>query len=81
MKAIQHALQDETDRPSYQLIGQSTFSSPATRGLQFQDPDEPAIMCISDIISIIDIMHLIDIIYILLSVLASILIRTNNGYN
>ena len=81
MKAIQHALQDETDRPSYQLIGQSAFSSPATRGLQFQDPDEPAIMCIRDIISIIRIIvirHIIDIIQIILSPWVSILKSSNN---
>ena len=52
MKAIRHAWQDETDRPSYQLIGQSTSSSPATRGLLVQDLDEPAIMRIIDIICI-----------------------------
>jgi hypothetical protein len=42
MKAIRYAWQDETDRPSYQRIGQSTSSCPATRGLQLQVPDESA---------------------------------------
>ena len=41
-KATRHAWQDETDRPGYQRIGQSTSSCPATRGLQVQDLDEPA---------------------------------------
>ena len=45
-KATRHAWprQDETDRPGYQQIGQSTSSCPATRGLQVQDLDEPAII-------------------------------------
>ena len=42
MKAIRHAWQGETDRPSYQQIGQSTSSCPATRDQQVQDPYEPA---------------------------------------
>ena len=41
MKAIQHAWQDETDRPSYQQTGQSLSSCPATHDPQVQDPDEP----------------------------------------
>ena len=41
-KATRHAWQDETDRPGYQRIGQSTSSCPATRGMQVQDLDEPA---------------------------------------
>ena len=76
MQAIRHALQDETDRPIYQLIGQSTSSSPATRGLQVQDLDEPAIMRLIDIIHIIhimDIMRIIDIICITLSAWVSVL--------
>ena len=76
MKAIRHAWQDETDRPSYQLIGQSTSSSPATRGQQVQDLDEPAIMRLIDIIHIIrimDIMRIIDIICITLSAWVSVL--------
>ena len=76
MRAIRHAWQDETDRPSYQLIGQSTSSSPATRGQQVQDLDEPAIMRLIDIIHIIhimDIMRIIDIICITLSAWVSVL--------
>ena len=76
MRAIRHAWQDETDRPSHQLIGQSTSSSPATRGPQVQDLDEPAIMRLIDIIHIIrimDIMRIIDIICITLSAWVSVL--------
>jgi len=62
MKASQQAWQDETDRPGYPRIGQSTSSCPATRGPQVQDLDEPAIM---HIISIIDIMDIIIIMIIM----------------
>ena len=68
MKAIRHAWQDEADHPGYQRIGQSTSSCPATRGLQVQDLDKPAIIRIIDIIStthIIAIIFIIGIIYIL----------------
>ena len=41
MKASLHAWQDETDRPSYQLTGQSVSFCLATRDQQVQDPDEP----------------------------------------
>ena len=42
MKAIRHAWQDETDRPSYQRTGRLLSSCPATRDPQVQDPDGPA---------------------------------------
>ena len=60
-----YAWQDETDRPGYQRIGQSTSSCPATRGPQVQDLDEPAIIRIMDIISIIRIIDIIRIICII----------------